>query len=186
MIKPLATRFLQNITSQNEWSRPHLLPFAGKVIAFDFVLLKTNVQILEDGSLAIAADTTGLQSTSPQASIHAPPSLMLRILSGDESAKMHIKIDGDAHLATEFSKVLQNMRWDVQEDLSHMTGDIAAFKIGELTKKSFNAMRQQSIHAAEMLSEYWQEENTLLAKKRHVEQFISDVDALRSDVERFE
>jgi len=37
-----------------------------------------------------------------------------------------------------------------------------------------------------MLSEYWQEEKPMLAKKRHVDQFNSEVDRLRSDVERFE
>ncbi len=181
MLKPLVTRFLQHITSQNEWSRPHLQPFAGKVVAFDFVLAKVNLLILEDGSLAIAGETA-----SPEATIHTPPSLVLRMLAKDEAAKMFFKIDGDTQLATEFSKVLQNMRWDIEEDLSHVTGDIAAFKIGEFSKKAFTEMRQQSINSAEMLSEFWQEEKPILAKKRHVQQFNADVDTLKSDVARFE
>jgi ubiquinone biosynthesis accessory factor UbiJ len=181
MLKPLVTKFLQHITNQNNWSRQHLIGFAGKVVAFDFVLLKANLIILEDGSLAIAGETA-----TPEATIHVPPSLALRLIAKDEAAKMFIKIDGDTHLATEFSKVLQNMRWDVEEDLSHFTGDIAAFKIGELSKKTFAEMRQQSINAAEMLSEFWQEEKPILAKKRHVEQFNADVDTLKSDVARFE
>jgi ubiquinone biosynthesis protein UbiJ len=37
-----------------------------------------------------------------------------------------------------------------------------------------------------MLSEYWQEEKPLLAKKRHIEQFNTEVDTLRADVERME
>jgi ubiquinone biosynthesis protein UbiJ len=37
-----------------------------------------------------------------------------------------------------------------------------------------------------MLSEYWQEEMPLIAKKRHVEKFNSEVDNLRADVARFE
>ena len=78
------------------------------------------------------------------------------------------------------------MRWDIEEDLSHITGDITAFKIGELTKKAFTRMRQQSQNAGEMLSEFWQEEKPIIAKKRHVEQFNIDVDALKSDVARLE
>ena len=181
MLKPLITRFLQHITSQNQWSRLHLQPFAGKVVQFDFVLAKANLQILEDGSLAISGETA-----SPDATIHLPPSLAMRLLAKDEAAKMFIKIDGDTHLATEFSKLLQNMRWDIEDDLSHLTGDIAAFKIGEFSKKAFTEMRQQSINAAEMFSEFWQEEKPILAKKRHVEQFNADVDTLKSDVARFE
>jgi ubiquinone biosynthesis accessory factor UbiJ len=181
MLKPLVTRFLQHLTSQNNWSREYLQPFAGKVVQFDFVLAKANLIILEDGGLAIAGETV-----SPEATIHVPPSLAMRLLTGDENAKMHIKIDGDAHLATEISKVLQNMRWDIEEDLSKVVGDIAAHKIGEVSKKTFAEAKKQSINVAEMLAEYWQEEKNILAKKRHVETFNANVDALVSDVARFE
>jgi ubiquinone biosynthesis protein UbiJ len=37
-----------------------------------------------------------------------------------------------------------------------------------------------------MLSEYWQEQMPLIAKKQHVEEFNTEVDALRADVARFE
>ncbi len=181
MFKPLITKFLQHITNQNSWSRPYLTTFSGKIVQFDFVLLKANLLILEDGSLSLAGETAVADAT-----VHIPPSLALRLLAKDEAAKMFIKIDGDTHLATEFGKVLQNMRWDIEEDLSHVMGDIAAFKIGELSKKAFAEMKQQSINAAEMLSEFWQEEKPILAKKRHLEQFNADVDTLKSDVARLE
>ncbi len=181
MIKPLVTRFLQHLTNQNEWSRKYLQPFAGKVVRFDFVLAKTDLLILEDGSLALGGETY-----VPEATVYAPPSLMLGMMAGDESAKTHIKIEGDAHLATEISKVLQHMRWDIEEDLSKVVGDIAAFKIGEISKKTFAEAKKQSINVAEILSEYWQEEKNILAKKRHVEAFNANVDALVSDVARFE
>ena len=181
MLKPLATRFLQHLTSQNQWSRAHLQPFAGKVVQFDIAFIKTNLLILEDGSLAIAGETA-----SPEASIHAPPSLVLRILAGDESAKTQIKIEGDAHLAAELGKVLQHMRWDVEEDLSKLVGDIAANKTATAAKKTFAETKKQTINAAEMLSEFWQEEKPILAKKRHLARFNADVDTLKSDVARFE
>ena len=184
MFKPITTRFLQHLTSQNQWSKPYLTPFAGKVVQFNFVLIKANLQILEDGSLAAAAETS--EGNTPEAIIHLPPSLALRMMAGDEAAKLQIKIDGDTHFATELSKVLQNMRWDIEEDLSRFTGDIAASKIGSTSKKILQTAKQQSISAAEMLSEYWQEEKNILAKKRHVESFNTDVDALVADVARFE
>jgi len=186
MLKPLITRFLQHLTSQNEWSRPYLQPFASKVVQFDFALVKTNLLILEDGSLCIAPESLIPQGTAPDATILLPPSLALRLLAGDETAKSHIKIEGDTHLAAEFSKVLQQMRWDVEEDLSKVVGDIAAFKIGEISKKTFSEAKKQSINVAEMLAEYWQEEKNILAKKRHVEAFNANVDALVGDVARFE
>jgi ubiquinone biosynthesis accessory factor UbiJ len=187
MLKAAITRFLQHITSQNNWSRDHLRGFAGKVVAFDFVIIRINLLILEDGSLSLAGesyknDTETNKRDAPDATIHVPPSLALRMLAKDDAAKMQIKIDGDSHLATELSKVLQNMRWDIEEDLSKFVGDIAANKIASTSKKAAASAKTQVIGLAEMLSEYWQEEIPMLAKKMHVEKFNADTDNLKSDV----
>ncbi len=181
MFTPLATAFLQHLTQQNNWSRKHLLPFAGKVVQFNIAFIKTNLLILEDGSLSIATKQAEID-----ASIHIPPSLALRLMAKDEAAKMLIRIDGDTQLASELSKVLQQMRWDIEEDLSHITGDIVANKVSTIGKKAWTRTKQQSINAADMLSEYWQEEKPVIAKKWQVEQFNNDVDTLRSNVTRLE
>lgn len=181
MLKPIATRILQHIINQNNWSREHLIPFAGKVLQFDFVLIKPSLIILEDGSLSFAGETIGADAV-----IHLPPSLTLRLLANDDAAKMQIKIDGDTHLATQVSKVLQKLRWDIEDDMSHLVGDIAASKISKSSHKVLQTVKKQSIDITEMVSEYWQEEIKILAKKHQVERFITDVDVLRSDTARFE
>lgn len=181
MLKPLVTHVLQHLTHQNNWSRPYLLPFAGKTIQFDFSLLQSNLLILEDGSLCMAGDTA-----SPDATVHIPPSLGLRLLAKDDAAKMYIKIDGDTHLATEVSKVLQHMRWDVEEDLSKVVGDIGAYKISEFTQQALAETKKQAVNLTSMVTEYWQEEKNILAKKIHVDTFNAAVDTLKSDVDRLE
>ena len=181
MLKPIAARILQHIINQNNWSREHLIPFAGKVLQFDFVLIKPSLIILEDGSLSFAGETIGTDAV-----IHLPPSLTLRLLANDDAAKMQIKIDGDTHLATQVSKVLQKLRWDIEDDMSHLVGDIAASKISKSSHKVLQTVKKQSIDITEMVSEYWQEEIKILAKKHQVERFITDVDVLRSDTARFE
>jgi len=181
MIAPLVTRFLQHITQQNNWARPYLTPFAGQIICFDFSLMRAHLIILEDGSLAVAPSQAQANAT-----VHIPPSLGMRLVSGDAHAKSLIKIEGDIHLATEVSKVLQQMRWDIEEDISHVVGDIAAFKLGEVSKSMFAQVKKQSTDLADMVTEYWQEEKNILAKKTHVTQFNDAVDTLRHDVDRFE
>lgn len=181
MLKPLVSRFLQHLSAQNEWSKPHFLPHAGKVIRLQVAFFHTDLQVLEDGSLIAAAD-----SASPDATLHAPPSLLARIIAGDETAKTQIRIEGDSHLAAEFGKVLAHMRWDVEEDLSQVVGDIAAHKSVGAARAFAAQTKQQVVNLADMLAEYWQEEQPLLAKKRHVEQFNAEVDTLRNDVDRLE
>lgn len=181
MLKQLSTHIIQHLLAQNEWSAPMLQPFASQSVQLNFVLLKTSLVILENGSLAIAGETN-----APDATITIPPSLLLRLMAKDESAKLQIKVDGDTHLATALAKVLSHVRWDYEDDLSKLTGDVSAHKIGKFTRQSASTVKDTAINLAEMLSEYWQEEKPLLAKKRHVEQFNTEVDTLRADVERME
>jgi ubiquinone biosynthesis accessory factor UbiJ len=181
MLAPLVTHFLQHLTQQNNWARPYLIPFSGKVVLFDFSLIQNKLLILEDGSLSIAGETADADAT-----VHIPPSLALRLLANDTDAKSYIRVDGDTHLATEVSKVLQNMRWDIEEDISKVVGDIGAYKISQVTQKTLETGKKQAINLAEMLAEYWQEEKNILAKKTHVESFNSAVDELKNDVDRLE
>ena len=86
----------------------------------------------------------------------------------------------------ELSRVLQNISWDYEEDLSKLTGDAVAHKLGEWSRETIAGVKKQSVNVAEMVSEYWQEEMPMIAKKRHVEAFVSEVDTLRADIERTE
>jgi ubiquinone biosynthesis protein UbiJ len=181
MLKQLSTHIIQHLLAQNEWAAPMLQPFASQSVQLDFVLFKTSLVILENGSLAIAGE-----SNTPDAIITIPPSLLMRLMAKDESAKLLIKVDGDTHLATALAKVLSHVRWDYEDDLSKLTGDVSAHKIGEFTRNTTSTVKDTAINLAEMLSEYWQEEKPLLAKKRHIEQFNTEVDTLRADVERME
>lgn len=181
MFTPIAAQFLQHLTQQNNWSRKHLIEFAGKVVQFNIAFTETNLLILDDGSLGMAAD-----NAKADANIHITPSLALRLIAKDETAKMLIRIEGDSHLATELGKVLQLMHWDIEEDLSKVMGDIPANKITLATKKVFSSAKEKSTNLTEMLIEYWQEEKPILAKRWRVESFITEVDTLNSDAARFE
>lgn len=181
MLKSFSTKILQHVIAQNSWANNMLLPFAGKSVKVNIALLHTSFIVLENGSLAIAGETN-----IPDASITIPPSLLLRLIAKDEAAKLQIKIEGDTHLATELAKVFSQMRWDYEDDLSKLVGDVPANKMGELSRNTVNTAKATTINLAEMLSEYWQEEKPMIAKKRHVEQFNGEVDTLRADVERLE
>lgn len=181
MFKPLAAQFIQHLSNQNNWSRQHLMHHAGKVIALHIAFVQTKLMILPDGSLDLAAD-----NAHADASIDISPSLALRLMAKDDAAKLHIKVEGDAHLATELGKVLQYMRWDIEEDLSKVVGDIPAHQLSHFGKQSVGTVKKQAANLAAMLVEYWQEEMPLLAKKWQVEQFNADVDYLRSDFARLD
>lgn len=181
MLKALSTRLLQHLISQNSWASALLQPFAGKSVQLKVSFASASLVILENGNLAIAGETN-----VPDATVTISPSLLLRLLARDEAANRQISIEGDTHLAAELAKVFSNMRWDYEDDLSNLIGDIPANKIGTFARDTASSMKETSINLTEMLSEYWQEEMPLIAKKRNVEQFNAEVDNLRADVARFE
>ena len=181
MFKALSTRFLQHLLTQNSWANALLQPYAGKAVQFDIASIKANIIILEDGGLGMAGETNIADAT-----VCISASLLLRLIAQDEAAKVQIVISGDTHLATEFAKVLSNMRWDYEDDLSKLVGDVSALKISQFGRDAATGIKRNSIQLAEMLSEYWQEEKPMIAKKRHVEKFNAEVDTLRADVARFE
>ena len=181
MLKELSTRLLQHITSQNSWANRLLLPFAGKSVQLKIGIISASLVILENGNLAMAGETN-----IPDAKVTIEPSLLLRLLAKDKDANRKIIIEGDAQLAAELAKVFVNMRWDYEDDLSNLIGDVPANKIGNLTRDMATSVKEISLNLAEMLSEYWQEEVPLIAKKYNVEQFNTEVDHLRSDMSRFE
>lgn len=181
MFKSISTRVLQHLIAQNSWANEILQPFAGKSVQFNIALVNTTLVILENGNLAIAGD-----ANVADAKVTISPGLLLRLLAKDDTARMQIDIEGDTHLAAELAKVLTNMRWDYEEDLSKVVGDVPAYKVGQFTRQAGKTIKDTGVNLVSMLSEYWQEENPLIAKKRHVEQFNAEVDTLRADVERLE
>ena len=181
MFKALSTRFLQHLLTQNSWANALLQPYAGKAVQFDIASIKANIIILEDGGLGMAGETNIADAT-----VCISASLLLRLIAQDEAAKVQIVISGDTHLATEFAKVLSSMRWDYEDDLSKLVGDVSALKISQFGRDAATGIKRNSIQLAEMLSEYWQEEKPLIAKNRLVEKFNTEVDTLRADDARFE
>ena len=181
MLKALTTRLLQHLISQNSWASSLLQPFAGKSVRINVSFISTSLVILENGNLATAGETN-----LPDATLTISPSLVLRLLAKDEAANRQINIEGDTQLVAELAKVLSNMRWDYEDDLSNLIGDVPANKIGTFARGAVSSVKETGKNLTDMLSEYWQEEMPLIAKKRHVEQFNAEVDTLGADVARFE
>ncbi len=179
MFKPLLTRLLKHLIDQNGWAKAELLPFAGRAVQFAILPASAAIIVLEDGGLALAGE-----AITPEAIVRMAPTTALRILSGDEAAHRLIDIEGDVELGAALAQVMRGLRWEYEEDLSRIIGDAPAHEFAAFGCNAAAGMRRQTWNLAEMLSEYWQEEQPMLAKKRHVQRFIDEVDVLRDDAER--
>jgi ubiquinone biosynthesis protein UbiJ len=181
MFKPLIQFVLQHLMQQNSWTAPLLQPYAHKNLRLDFKVAHATLTILNNGELAVAGD-----SAEADATIHLPPSLAMRLLRQDPLAHSLIKIDGDTALGIEVGKILSAIRWDIEDDLSKVVGDIAAYQVVQIGQEKLQRWQSQAKNLGEMLVEYWQEEQPIIAKKTRVEQFNQAVDQLREDTDRLQ
>lgn len=181
MLKPLINFVVQHIMQQNAWSAPHLQAFSGNTISIDFKVAQVALTILENGQLALAPD-----SAQADAVIHLPPSLAMRLIRNEAEAMSLVKIDGNASLGIEVSKILSAVRWDYEGDLSHVVGDMAAYSMVKLGQQKVQSILNTGRNLSEMLVEYWQEEKPTVAKPSQVQAFNQAVDTLREDADRLE
>lgn len=174
----LAADALNHVLRQNAWAAERLRPYAGRSVRLSLLPFEACFVISKCGDFLPAPE-----GTAAEASILLTPTAALRLLADQPPEKL-VKVEGDSELATEIGKVLRQLQWEYEEDLSRLIGDIPAHQLVNLGKRVASEGKRQAESLAGMFAEYWLEEQPLIAKRRHLERFSKDVDALRDDVER--
>ncbi len=172
---------LNHLLAQNDWALTRLMRFAGKTARFNIAPFSFAYTILPDGYLSNAP-----ASVSADAQCVITPSLLPRLALHDEKAHADIRTEGDAALLTEIFFLSRNLRWDAAEDLSKVTGDIAAERIVQAVETKQQALRSGALNLSQAAAEYWTEERPLLAKPQELHNFVGQVDVLRDDLARLE
>jgi ubiquinone biosynthesis protein UbiJ len=178
---------LNHLLRQNAWAATRLQPYAGKTVRFNLPLVSSTVTLVDGGEFVPA-----IENAIPNATITLTPMAALRRIAGQPLQPLQplqpddYRMEGDAELATSVGNVLQQLEWEYEEDLSRVIGDIPAQQLVSFGKQAVHEGRRQIESLAGMFAEFWLEEQPLIAKKRHLEQFATEVDTLRNDVERLE
>ena len=179
-LRPPIAAALNHLLKSTAWARQRLQPFAGKSARFDIVPFAVTLTILDSGEVA---DTP---YAAPDASFALTPGIALRMLAADPLAWQNVRLAGDTALTREILYVAQNLRWDIEEDLSGVFGDIAAHRMVRAADAVLQWQRDSTDSLARAAAAYWTEERPLLAARRDVERCVQEVDDLRDDVARIE
>ncbi len=183
-LPPLYLAPINRLLRQNSWALERLRPFAGKIVRAECFPLTLLLGITEAGEAG--ATTAASTEIAPDVTLRLTPGVMLRLAARDASAWHDIAVEGDPPLAAALHHIARNIRWDVEEDLSRVFGDIAAHRMVETGRKLDTWGRQGADNLARSFAEYWTEEQPLIAARADIEQFNLEVDALRDDVARLE
>lgn len=170
---------LNHLLRRASWARERLATHAGKTVRFDMAPLSVSLEILTTGEVAEG-------NTAAATTFSLTPALALRIAATGRDAWREIETSGDLALARDVLYIAENLRWDAEEDLSRVFGDILAHRIAGAGNAFLRWQRDSANSLAKQATAYWTEERPLIASRPMLEQFSRDIDVLRDDVARFE
>ncbi|MDP2878935.1 MAG: hypothetical protein Q8N74_05345 [Sulfuricella sp.] len=165
---------LNHLLGQHSWATARLRPHAGKTLQLRLPLTSAVLSIREDGRFAPVVPGTRVDAMlvpNPLAWLTSPDA---RFIAGGE----------DAVLAKELAETLGEMRWDAEEDLSRVLGDIAAHRLVSVATDVLEWHRNAAETIARSWVEHWQEDGPVLAQPGQVHAFFKEVGEVHDRVER--
>ena len=174
MVKTKMIDGVNHILHQNDWTKPHLVNFAGKVIELNYGndLFIQLMQINNDGSLSLVKNT----ESQPSLTIKVSNRTVFQMITKQDLDD--IEIQGDMKLAKKLSEVLKNLEWDLSLEIDRYLGPQAAGIYQRLSNKIITRIRDITKNIMETTVEYYQEENKIFAKPYQVKEFNDNVDEL--------
>jgi ubiquinone biosynthesis accessory factor UbiJ len=121
--------------------------------------------------------------------IEGTPLSFLRLATGEAAQSIRaggMDVRGDAEIAEAFRRLLEAARPDLEEELSRVTGDVAAHYLAGFARDALDFGRRAGDAFARNLGEYLTEESRDLPVRLEVEEFLEGVDRLREAVDRLE
>jgi len=137
------------------------------------------MKVTPTGLLEVASDDAMVNVT-----IRIDAADLPLLLQNKERAISYVKLDGDAEFAQTISDLSQQLRWDSEQQLSRLFGDIAGKRMADTGKAIVNHLQSNAQKLQENLAEYFLEESPLLVRPARVSEFGQEVARTRDDVER--
>ena len=173
---------LNHLLGAEVWARDKLKPYAGQCVEFRAAPLPAlHLQILDSGLLSKAA-----QDAAPNLVVTIGSGALPALVQGEEALMREIGIEGSADLAGTVQYLFRHLRWDFEEDLSRVFGDVLAQRMVTEGRRFAAWNREAAEKLAQNFAEYWIEEQPLLARPAEARQFLSDVNQLRDDLARID
>src|SRR5690606_14219789 len=144
---------------QAGWARQRLMAHAGRTARLELPPVGSiDFCVSADGYLAA---WTG--EDPPEVVLRLPLATLPKGLSeGLEAVMREVRIEGNAEFADALGFVFRNLRWDLEEDLSRLVGDIAAHRLVDGGRRLGAAGRETLERFGGNLAEYLTEEQPVL------------------------
>ncbi|WP_238945594.1 hypothetical protein [Vandammella animalimorsus] len=129
---------LNHMLQQEPQAQQRLAKQQGKTIYLSWRQFNGQVRITPAGLL----DLDSTQQSSDLLVEVAEPSISQLARHAAQGERPPIRIAGDVALASELNWVIDNVRWDVEDDLARLIGDVPAHKLAQLGRIVADALRK--------------------------------------------
>lgn len=181
---PVST--LNALLRREPWARDQLVLHAGKSVRFIAGPVRLNLSVQASG-LVDASDPAIVPDVIlaiPAGKLASLPGVLRSRDPSALTALLHV--EGDAALAQVVSDLARNLRWDFQEDLARVVGDVAAARLAGAGQMAANGLGQAAGRLAGNVSEYLTEESRLMAGCGAFHGLSADMQSMLRRLERLE
>ena len=174
---------LNHLLDAESWARQRLAPFGGETVALVVSPLpELRLSILAEGRVAPASD----DAAEPSLTLALGVDALAAISRGEEHLMRSVEVTGNARLAAEVMLLVRHLRWDPEEDLSRLVGDVAARRMVALARGFVGWQADAAQRLARSLVEYAVEEKRIVVPRPELELFAAGIARLRDAIERLE
>ncbi len=172
-----------HLLSQSGWARVRLQAHAGRTA-------RLTVSPLADIDFSVAADgylAAWVSADAPEVSLRLDAADLPQLLmDGLETAMRHVRIEGNAEFADTLGFVFRHLRWDAEEDLARVFGDMVAHRVVDGGRRALDEGRLTLERAGGNLAEYLTEEAPVLVPRTALPAFFHEVVELRDALGRLD
>ncbi len=189
MVFPLmATAALEKVINRCLRMDPETLArvtaLEGKVIALEIAGLGRTVYLVPT---AAGLRLQGVFEGEPDVTLRGGPFSLARLGLSEHPTEVFgdgVEMSGDAQLGRKVQRILDSLRIDWEEQLSHVSGDVVAHQVGNTVRGLLDWGRRAADTLGRDVAEYFQEESRDLVVRAELAPFLDGVDTLRSDLDR--
>ena len=171
---------LNHLLGAEPWARERLAAFAGETLELRAPPLPAlRLSILPGGSVEAGSAMPGLLMT-------LKPEFLVALARGEEHALRSVAVEGNAELAAEVLLLARQLRWEMEEDLSRLFGDIAAHRIAGAGRAFLAWQRDAAQRLAGAAADYLTDEKPFLTRRAELDTLAESVAQLRDAIARLD
>jgi ubiquinone biosynthesis protein UbiJ len=178
---------LNRILALDPESHARLKALEGKIIRLELETTPRRIFVLEfkDQSIDLLSDIPEHSDLvikgTPLSLLHMSLSKNKHLFLGKE-----IIIQGNLELGQQVIDLFEQLEIDWEEYLSRLTGDVPAHQVSRFLHRAKNFNRRVCETLLRNVNEYIHEEKDLFPPLEALQDFFSDIDELRMDIDRLE